>query len=110
MFVKKGIYEMSVTIPVEPQFDYINMMVYWGSYKEYGSDVNTDKVLFSDLYFYEVGSAYVPHQFNSVTLPSGKTDDRPDPSFIGQNYFDTTLSKPIWWNGSKWVDSMGTEV
>lgn len=25
-------------------------------------------------------------------------------------YFDTTLNKPIWWTGTKWVDANGTEV
>lgn len=26
------------------------------------------------------------------------------------NYFDTTLNKPIWWNGAKWVDTNGNIV
>ena len=25
-------------------------------------------------------------------------------------YFDTTLNKPIWWTGTKWVDSMGIDA
>ena len=29
---------------------------------------------------------------------------------VGQIYFDTTLNKPIWWNGTKWVDSNGVGV
>ena len=29
---------------------------------------------------------------------------------VGQMYFDTTINKPIWWNGSKWVDSNGAGV
>jgi hypothetical protein len=28
----------------------------------------------------------------------------------GKIYFDTTLDKPIWWTGTKWVDATGTEV
>lgn len=28
----------------------------------------------------------------------------------GQCLFDTTLNKPIWWTGEKWVDATGTEV
>lgn len=28
----------------------------------------------------------------------------------GYQYFDTTLNKPIWWTGSKWVDATGAEV
>jgi hypothetical protein len=29
---------------------------------------------------------------------------------IGRSYFDTDLGKPIWWNGTAWVDSSGTSV
>ena len=29
---------------------------------------------------------------------------------VGEMFFDTTLNKPIWWNGAKWVDSNGTIV
>ena len=25
-------------------------------------------------------------------------------------YFDTTLNKPIWWTGTKWVDAIGADV
>lgn len=43
---------------------------------------------------------------------SGTTGERPTiPSGSirrGIMYFDTTLGKPIWWNGSGWVDATGT--
>ena len=29
---------------------------------------------------------------------------------VGAMYFDTTINKPIWWNGTKWVDSTGGAV
>ncbi len=42
----------------------------------------------------------------------GTTEERP--SFysirIGFQYFDTTLEKPIWYNGTEWVDATGTSV
>ena len=28
----------------------------------------------------------------------------------GTYYFDTTLGKPIWWNGTAWVDATGATV
>ena len=28
----------------------------------------------------------------------------------GQQFFDTTLGYPIWWNGTKWVNASGTVV
>lgn len=44
----------------------------------------------------------------------GSTQDRPS---LGNNdfdkgfmYFDETLSKPIWWNGSAWKDATGASV
>lgn len=42
---------------------------------------------------------------------SGSTDNRPTTNLLsGQNYFDTTLNKPIWWTGTKWVDATGADV
>ena len=29
---------------------------------------------------------------------------------IGFQYFDTTIDKPIWWTGTKWVDATGADV
>lgn len=36
-------------------------------------------------------------------------DNRPEPTVAdkGFQYFDTTLNKPVWWNGSTWVDANG---
>lgn len=51
---------------------------------------------------------------NSLKIPvimSGTTEERPTQRVVGQQYFDTTLEKPIWWKGAgKWVDAMGTVV
>ena len=41
---------------------------------------------------------------------TGATTARPTGQAVGYQYFDTTLNKPIWYNGSKWVDSTGTTV
>jgi hypothetical protein len=41
----------------------------------------------------------------------GASDTRPVASIIqGYRYFDTTINKPIWWTGTKWVDATGIEV
>lgn len=29
---------------------------------------------------------------------------------VGQCLYDTSLNKPKWWTGSKWVDATGTDV
>lgn len=42
----------------------------------------------------------------------GATSARPLSTYItnGECYFDTDLGKPIWWNGTAWVDAAGTEA
>lgn len=43
----------------------------------------------------------------------GTTEQRPNfdnYAYIGFEYFDTTLNKPIWWIGTKWVDSEGNDA
>ena len=38
---------------------------------------------------------------------SGATANRPDDMELGIAFFDTDLDKPIWWDGTKWIDSEG---
>ena len=40
----------------------------------------------------------------------GTSATRPTYKFLYMPYFDTTLNKPIWWNGTNWVDATGTTV
>jgi len=44
-----------------------------------------------------------------VTL-NGTTALRPTSPITGQSYFDTTLGKPIWWDGVEWVDATGSSA
>ena len=46
----------------------------------------------------------------SVMFQSGATAARPSSPSTGQHFFDTTLIKPIWYNGTNWVDATGTTV
>jgi hypothetical protein len=46
---------------------------------------------------------------------SGTTANRPVDSVqipipVGQFYYDTTLDRPIWWNGTVWKKADGTTV
>ncbi len=43
---------------------------------------------------------------------SGDSSSRPTGAMlkIGMHYFDTTIGKPIYWNGSNWVDALGNKV
>lgn len=38
------------------------------------------------------------------------SDNRPASPALGQCYFDTTLGKPIWFDGTNWVDALGSKV
>nr|DAG87534.1 MAG TPA: tailspike protein [Crassvirales sp.] len=43
----------------------------------------------------------------------GATANRPASPYTGLNYFDSTLGKPLWWNGTAWVtypDSSGSTM
>lgn len=48
-----------------------------------------------------------------VTL-NGASANRPTASVVGQQYLDTSLAsgrgKPVWWNGTGFVDATGTYV
>lgn len=46
----------------------------------------------------------------SYVNASGITESRPGTPTTGQCYFDITLNKPIWYNGTNWVDATGTTV
>lgn len=41
---------------------------------------------------------------------NGITSARPVSPVNGQFYLDLTINKPIWWNGSNWIDATGTTV
>ena len=49
----------------------------------------------------------VPRKF--VTA-NGATTARPVSPVIGQFYYDTTIGKPIWWNGTLWKDAQNNTV
>ena len=55
-------------------------------------------------YYYD---GYAAHRRKGSTAgrPTGLTSDDK-----GMPYFDTQLLKPIWWNGTKWVDATGADV
>jgi hypothetical protein len=47
---------------------------------------------------------------SGVNWTGGITSNRPVSPVPYQQFFDATLGKPIWWNGSNWVDSVGNIV
>lgn len=47
---------------------------------------------------------------DALTPASGTTARRPTTKTVGYQYYDTTLGKPIWWNGTVWKDAAGVTV
>ena len=49
---------------------------------------------------------------NIATQTYYSTPDNSTPSdpAIGMCYFNTTIGKPCWWNGTNWVDASGTTI
>jgi hypothetical protein len=48
----------------------------------------------------------------SYNQSRGTTEERPNLSVdkTGYPFYDTTIKKPIWWDGEKWCDAVGEEV
>jgi hypothetical protein len=63
------------------------------------------------LYFNQIDSFT-----QAINIPdSGTTTNRPvstvqTPLAVGYLYYDTTLDRPIWWNGTVWKKADGTTV
>lgn len=51
-----------------------------------------------------------PEFLQSTIWEGGTTLNRPVAPVAFQKFFDTTLNKPIWYNGSNWVDATGATV
>lgn len=49
-------------------------------------------------------------KFSTFVNPNGATGARPTSPVVGQQFFDTTLGLPIWFNGTNWINASGTIV
>ena len=98
------------TVAMEPKGEYdssayyekLNVVTYEGS--SYVATQPSNNVLPTDTDYWQfIGGG--------VKYMHGETEDRPtDNLVIGQMFFDTTLGKPIWYDGTNWVDATGTSV
>jgi hypothetical protein len=62
------------------------------------------------MYGPKAGGAWPATALGGITGASGTTSARPASVPVGYGYWDTTLGKPVWWNGSVWKDATGTTV
>lgn len=70
---------------------------------------NVFRLYFNQLSGFNVG---IINSIITLNTPSaGTTANRPATNLqVGQQYFDTTIGLPIWWNGSNWINAAGTVV
>ena len=77
-----------------------------------GSGIYSIKVIGVDIQAYDVNIVSdVDYSSTKATINAGGlTASRPVSPILYQNYFDTTLGKPVWFDGTNWVDSTGATV
>ena len=60
---------------------------------------------------YGIEDAYTKTEVDEKMLTSsGTTGNRPESPKLGQLYFDTDLGKPVFYDGTKWVDATGVDA
>ena len=74
----------------------------------YKADViNTPADFSMEIYFKPGNNLNTMSNMTYETIPvihSGPTENRPiEHLIVGQQYFDTTLDMPVFWNGTKWI-------
>lgn len=72
--------------------------------------LNTGTVFIDDNKVYiktESGQRLIPYTLIGNTANRPTFENNKDSGF---QYFDSSLSKPIWWTGTKWVDATGADV
>lgn len=56
------------------------------------------------------GNVITVNKTNAIKVNSGTTRPSLESSDVGYCFFDTSLNKPLWWNGSEWKDATGATV
>lgn len=81
-----------------------------GLYTTDAITVNRQYIFPEEAFFVKM-YAYNGAEWGKVQIMcGGNTAQRPNSPVQFMTYMDTTLNKIIWWNGSKWIDSMGNNV
>lgn len=71
-----------------------------------GGGVFTGDITPNTVYSVIAGDIWITKGYN----PQGITSSRPTDAVIGDQFYDTSLQKPIWFNGTLWKDASGTAV
>lgn len=54
--------------------------------------------------------SYITGETLKAVRAGGSTANRPEAPATFATYFDTTIGKPIWYDGVNWVDATGAAV
>lgn len=88
---------------------YTAMMDNIHTYRDWDGEVSGYNALTS-MAWKETGCSATIYGLTAKQYNNGNSSNRPLSPKIGVQYFDTTINKPIWWTGSKWVDATGADV
>jgi hypothetical protein len=71
---------------------------------------NTDSIPLQSLIPLSGGASLSQIQRINQYYFSGITSNRPSAPYVGEQFFDTTIGLPIWWNGANWINAAGIVV
>ena len=79
--------------------------IFYSGKNEYNYQVGEKIYLVASNYQRGGDYLYIP------IIQAGQSEEKPSQSIApGTMFFDTTLGKPVWYNGEKWVDSEGVDI
>ena len=80
------------------------------SNKEIINQLNSSIYDFNDVSINGILDNIINYGLNKINYGDSINKIKPTKLEIGFQYFNTTLNKPVWWTGSKWVDATGADV
>lgn len=105
-------------IKVSEVYDNANRVPFWGVDMNPNGNVDTSFCVYKDglkipVWWDGTASTWRDAEgFRTIVKRAATTAELagPNAADVGMMRYNTTLGKPVWWNGSKWVDANGDNV